>query len=157
MRYQPHIRCNIAYTPWPIALHYLFRQPYESIQLPFDVCIIPYFVAFVKKFLKIFWWVFDFYREKQDPNKEPLQACLSFLPFEERCRSHQVFPCCQNIDLLSASVLTVSRTFKQCRTNHNGWRMVGHPAAHQHFIYTSRASFAYLRLFVEQSRLALDL
>lgn len=54
----------------------------------------------------------------------------SFLPFEERCRSHQVFPCCQNIDLLSASVLAVSRTFKQCRTNHNGWWMVGHPAAH---------------------------
>ena len=24
MRYQPHIRCNIAYTPWPIALHYLY-------------------------------------------------------------------------------------------------------------------------------------
>ena len=49
-------------------------------------------------------------------NKKPLQACLSFFPFEERYRSHQVFPCCQNIDLLSASVLTVSRL-----SNHNGW------------------------------------
>ena len=65
--------------------------------------------CFCQEVLKIFWWVFDFYREKQDPNKEPLQACLSFLPFEEKSRSHQVFPCCQNIDLLSESVLTVSR------------------------------------------------
>ena len=24
MRYRPHIRCNIAYTPWPIALLYLY-------------------------------------------------------------------------------------------------------------------------------------
>lgn len=38
-----------------------------------------------------------------------LERSLPFLPFEERCRSRQVFPCCQNIDLLSASVLTVSR------------------------------------------------
>ena len=30
-------------------------------------------------------------RNKRQQNKEPLQACLSFLHFEERCRSQQSF------------------------------------------------------------------
>lgn len=34
MRYQPHIRCNIAYTPWPIALHYLFLPQQHYIFCP---------------------------------------------------------------------------------------------------------------------------
>ena len=34
MRYQPHIRCNIAYTPWPIALLYLFLPQQHYIFCP---------------------------------------------------------------------------------------------------------------------------
>ena len=41
MRYQPHIRCNIAYTPWPLATSYpinlgniiLFAETWISVTL----------------------------------------------------------------------------------------------------------------------------
>ena len=62
-----------------------------------------------QEFFDFFCWRLISMGRNKGQNKEPSQACPSFLPFEERYRSQQVFPCCQNIGLLSASVLTVSR------------------------------------------------
>ena len=80
--------------------------------------ITPYCICQV--FFLFFCWRLISIGRNKGPNKQPLQACLSFLSLEERYRSHQVFPCCQNIDLLSVSVLTVSRTFKQCQQTTTG-------------------------------------
>ena len=44
-----------------------------------------------QEFFRFFGWRLISIGRNKGPNKEPLQACLSFLSLEERCRSQQSF------------------------------------------------------------------
>ena len=59
-------------------------------------------------------------RNKRQQNKKPLQACLSFLPFEERCRSQQSFLVVRTL-ICFQQASSLFPDFQTMSTNHNGW------------------------------------
>ena len=59
-------------------------------------------------------------RNKRQQNKKPLQACLSFLSLEERCRSQQSFLVARTL-ICFQQASSLFPDFQTMSTNHNGW------------------------------------